>query len=150
MLRRLIAATGTLLAVVAVPLAPAAVADGPADGHTVLALDGKVRCLLSTDDVPRGGGPMALCQLSNGQPIGAALYSQGKDSRKLDVALVHGKGQFYWDKGNIAPGQDTVVGNGQSVNINGWTVKDEGLRIRITNDASGHGLLLNEVDVRQF
>ena len=41
-------------------------------------------------------------------------------------------------------------GVGQTYRASGWTVTDEAGRARLTNDDSGHGLLLNVVNWRAF
>jgi hypothetical protein len=150
MVRNVIVAIGTLMVLVAMPFAPHAAAEGDqGDGQTVVTLGGKLRCLFSPNNIPRGGGPMAVCEQSDGQPLGSSPWSTAKYPVRLGAALVHGDGQFYWAEGGISP-MNEVVGSGQTVHVDGWTIEDQGLRARITNDFSGHGILISQYDVRGF
>jgi hypothetical protein len=152
MVRQVIAASGALIVLIAFPLAPRAAAD---NGQTVLIQSAKVRCLVSADDVPRGGGPMVVCQKTDGQPWGPADWSASKNSVRLNLAVKRGTGEFYWAKGSIsgegeAAAQDIILNDGQTYHINGWTIEAYEYRTRFTYDGSGHGMFVNVGDVRQF
>lgn len=150
--RQVIAASGALIALVASPMAPQAAAD---DGPTVLIESGKVRCVVSADDVQRGGGPYAVCQQTNGEPWGTAQFAQEKNATRLNLAVLRGTGEFRWQKGDISGSgegtdQDIVLSPGQSYHGNGWTIQAEDLRTRFTYDATGHGMFVSVAYVRQF
>ncbi len=148
MVRHVITASGALMFLVGLPLAPQAAA---ADDQTVLISDSKVRCLVSANDFPRGGGPMLVCQQVDGQPWGAAPYALEKNASRLNLAIFRSTGEFRWDKGDIgAPvgATETVVSPGQTYHINGWTIQPEDLRTRFTYDATGHAIYVNVSDAR--
>jgi hypothetical protein len=150
MIRQVAAASGALMALVV--CAPAASA---ADDVTVLIQSGTVKCSLSADDVPRGGGPIAACERTDGQPWGPTMPSQEKYATGLPIAVMRGGGQFYWDGGNLrdvppVTGSGPTLGAGQTYSANGWTVDVEGPRTRITNDVSKHGLIVYAEVVRTF
>lgn len=152
MIRQLIAASGALIAVVASPLAPTALAD---DGQVVMVQSGKVRCAVSADNMDRGGGPMVVCELSNGQPWGMSPWETSKYNARLNLAIVRATGEHYWDRGSIT-GSDAAaagglsVNDGQTYNLHGWTIYSDGFRTRFTSDATRHGILVTEGYVRQF
>lgn len=151
MVRRSLAAAGALLALVACPFAPSA----SAQDAVVLIEDGAVRCLLSADDPSRGGGPIAVCQRSDGSAFGQSPFSAEKYAVPLSQAVMRGTGQFYWDGGNVrevtpVPDGGVAVGSTGTFSANGWTVRGEGPRTRIMNDASEHGLLIYPEAVRTF
>ncbi|KUI20616.1 hypothetical protein AU193_11545 [Mycobacterium sp. GA-1285] len=136
----------------AVVLAPPAAADV---GQLVVVGGGTVRCLVSADDVKRGGGPMVVCQRVDGQPWGLAPWETSKFNNRLNLAVVRGTGEMYWERGvvpapNDATRGDIVVDAGQISRVDGWTIQDEGHRTRFTYDATGHGIFINAEDVRQF
>ncbi|MCV7089031.1 hypothetical protein [Mycobacterium interjectum] len=126
----------TIFSIAALTLAPLASAD-PTAGH-----DAKVNvrtppmlCEIGSDDADPGIGPNVVCQ-------GAFAQVPGDDQ-----AFVTAAGQFSYRGANIGVGYphapfDTLV-PGQTYRIQGWTVvaRDDG--IRFTNDASGHGMLIN-------
>ena len=147
---RLAAATAALMALLAVLLAPPAMAD---DGSIVILQDGKIRCGLSPNNVDRGGGPIAVCELTNGQPWGMVPWETSKFNQRQNLAIVRGTGEMFWDRG-VVTGSGSAGGmsiaEGQTYNVDGWTIAAEGFRTRITNDVSKHGILLNEGYVRQF
>lgn len=153
MIRQLVVASGALIALVASPFAPGAWA---ADGDVaVLIQAGTVKCSLSANDVPRGGGPVAACERTDGQPWGQAMPSAEKYAVRLPIAVMRGGGQFYWDGGNVrdippVTGDGPTLGSGQTYNANGWTVDVEGPRTRITNDTSKHGMIVYAEVVRTF
>ncbi|BBX03488.1 hypothetical protein MMOR_44240 [Mycolicibacterium moriokaense] len=140
-----------MFAAVAVPLAPPAAAD---DGTMVVTPDGKIRCLVSADNVPQGGGPMVICEQTDGQPFGLSPWAATKFSQRLNLAVKRGAGQFYWAKVPIlgaGPGtQNVSLSVGQTYHINGWTIEPEETRTKFTNDASGKGMYFGVATLRQF
>ncbi|SEH87574.1 Ca-activated chloride channel family protein [Mycolicibacterium rutilum] len=149
-MRRIAVAFGVMLGLVA--LAPPA---GAADtGQMVLLQSGSVRCLVSTDDPAFGGGPMTVCALTNGQPWGMAPWESSKWHQRLNLAVVRGTGEFFWDRGLLPdPAQlptAPVSVDGGAYKINGWTIEPEGLRTRVTYDATGHGMFVNAVEIRGY
>ncbi|OBK76617.1 hypothetical protein [Mycobacterium sp. 1164985.4] len=152
MVRQVVVVVAALSVSLASPLAPPAAADV---GRLVVVGGGTVRCLVSADDVKRGGGPMVVCQRVDGQPWGQAPWETSKFNNRLNLAVVRGTGEMYWERGavpapNDAPAGDTVLDAGQTYRVDGWTIQDEDLRTRFTYDATGHGLFINGADVRQF
>ncbi|MCV7024987.1 hypothetical protein H7I77_16825 [Mycolicibacterium novocastrense] len=147
MIRRAMTALGASI-LGAVVLSPPAAAD---TGQQVLLQSGAVRCLISADDATFGGGPMTVCELTNGQPWGGAPFETSKWNQRLNLAVVRGTGEFFWDRGLIAePATAPVSVEGATYRVNGWTVEPQGFRTRISNDASGHGFFINEASVRGF
>ena len=148
MIRQAVTALGASI-LGAVVLAPPATADA---GQQVLLNSGAVRCVLSADEVAFGGGPMTVCALTNGQPWGMAPFETSKWNQRLNLAVARGTGEFYWDRGLLADPVSTPVSvdGGQTYKVNGWTVQPEGLRTRITNDSSRHGIFINATEVRGF
>ena len=148
MLRKVIAASGALMVVVALPMAPPAAVD---DGQMIVTESGKVRCVVSADDVPRGGGPMVVCQPTDGGPFPQAPWAASKFDERLNLAVKRGTGEFTWSKGSIAaPGQDMVLSTGQTYNVNGWTIESEETRTKFTYGATGKGMYLGIVTLRHF
>lgn len=148
MVRHLIAASGAVAALVAIPLAPAAAAD---DSRVLLLDEGQVRCQVSADDVARGGGPMVVCQRTDGLPFAQSSWSAEKYSERLPVAVKEGTGEFYWAKGSVPDTPDaTVLNTGQTIHLYGWTIEAERLRTRIAYDSSGHGIYIAKEDINQF
>ena len=112
---------------------------------------GKVRCLVSADNVPFGGGPMVVCQPAAGGPFPQAPWAASKFDERLDLAVKRGAGQFNWQKGNIAAsGQDMVLSTGQTYSVNGWTIESEETRTKFTYNGTGKGMYLGIVTLRQF
>ena len=151
MIRQLIAASGALIAVAAWPLAPQAAADAD---QVIQIQDGTVRCLVSAADVPRGVKPEVNCE-TNGPKFGESFWSTEKHPGPLNVAVMLGSGEFYFERGDVPgpaedPGHVASVAAGQTLQVNGWTITGEGFRTRISNDASGHGMFINVTEVRQF
>jgi hypothetical protein len=144
---RPVLAAAALTALVALPLAPQAAAD---DGHTVLVDSGKVRCQVSADNVPRGGGPMVVCQRTDGQAFAQSSFSSEKYSVRLPVAVKQGGGEFYYGRGSVPDSIDVTVNDGQTVQMYGWTIQNQGLRTRFAYDGSGHGIYINATDINQF
>lgn len=148
MLRHLTTASLTVLVVgVCLPAPLASAAEGD---QLVAVQDGRIQCLVSAH-FGASGEPMAICGLSDGSPFGASPNSTGT-STPLNLAVMHGTGPSYWAAGTIP---DTAAGSvslgvGQTYQASGWTVTNEAGRARVTNDDSGHGLLLNVVNWRAF
>ena len=86
------------MVVVALPLAPPAAAD---DGQMIRDRIGQGALLVSADDVPRGGGPMVVCQPTDGGPFPQAPWAASKFDERLNLAVKRGTGEFTWSKGNI-------------------------------------------------
>jgi hypothetical protein len=152
MVRQVVAASGTLIVLAAFPMAPHAAA---ADTDQTVLTQSKIRCLVSADNVARGGGPMVVCQRLDGQPWGASTWSTEKHSVARNLAVERGTGEFVWDKGSIsasgAPAdQDIIINPGQTYHINGWTIQADDYRTRFTYDGTGHGMFINAADVHQF
>ncbi len=151
MIRKAIAVSGAMFAAIALPLAPPAAAD---DGTMVVTPDGKVRCLVSADNVPQGGGPVVICEQTDGQPFGLSPWASTKFFQRLNLAVKRGTGEFYWAKVPIlgtGPGtQNVSLNEGQTYHINGWTIEPEETRTKFTNDATGKGMYLGVVTLRQF
>src|SRR6478736_3184836 len=148
MLRKVIAASGALMVVIALPLAPSAVAD---DGQMIVTESGKVRCMVSADNVAFGGGPMVVCQPAAGGPFPQAPWAASKFDERLNLAVKRGAGQFNWQKGNLAAsGQDIVLSTGQTSNLSGWTIESEETDTKFTYNATGKGMYLGIVTLRQF
>jgi hypothetical protein len=149
MFRELIAASAAMLAVAVCSSAPQA---GAAGGDQVIGVQGgQVRCLLSADYHGRGY-PMAVCGRADGQGFGQSPMSTGKFPVRLNLAVLKGTGEIWWEAGPApgAPSGDVAVNTGQRYAANGWTVEDQGLKTMITNDKTRHGIFVNLVDVRQF
>lgn len=139
MIRSLVAGSSALLvagAVMSVPQASAAGGD-----QTIRVQNGQIRCLISADFEGRGR-PATMCVRTDGAPFGTS-------PAPLNVAVVMGSGEMYFQKGGLpAPdGGDVVLGTGQTYTVNGWTVTTEELRTVITNDDGGHGIRINPVEV---
>lgn len=149
MFRTLIAASAAMLVLSACPFAPHAIA---ADGDQVIRLqDGQLRCLLSADYKGRGYA-MTVCGRSDGHGFAASPMSTGKYPERLNLVVIRGTGETWWEAGTV-PGLlagDVVLGFGQTHVANGWSVTTKDHRTVITNDDSGHGLVVNALDVRQF
>jgi len=140
---------GAVVALLAFPWAPHAAAD---DGQLFTLSGGQVQCAVSPNNMDRGGGPMVVCQLANGLGWANTQFSTEKYPQPLTLAIERGTGEFHYDKGRIAaaPGQGIALGPGQTYHIDGWTIEVDEHRNRFTYDESGHGLLVNPQDVRNF
>jgi hypothetical protein len=148
MVGALVVASAAVIAVTAYPLAAQAVA---AEGDQVVRVqDGNVRCLISTDDVPRGGGPMAVCGMSNGQPFGTSP-AVAPYSPQPSLAVVRGTGEMFWFSGTLPPPDgDVVLGPGETYRVNGWTIRNDPFKAFIVNDLYEHGFTINETEMRQI
>ncbi|MEO3757118.1 hypothetical protein ABGB19_02350 [Mycobacterium sp. B14F4] len=147
---RMTAASAALMLLLAVLFAPPAAAD---DGRVLILQGGTVRCALSADNVDRGGGPMAVCERANGQAWGMSPWETSKYNQRLNLAIVRGTGEMYWERGTISASNAAgglAVTAGQPYQADGWTATYDGFRTRITNDATRHGIFVTEGDVRQF
>ncbi|MDQ2638255.1 MAG: hypothetical protein M3Y83_15410 [Actinomycetota bacterium] len=148
MIRQAVTASGAAAILGALVLAPPAVADA---GQQVLLSSGAVRCELSADNFAFGGGPVAVCALTNGQSWGTAPFETSKWNQRLNLAVTLGTGEFYWDRGALPdPASPPVPVDGGAYKVNGWTVQPERLRTRLTYDASGHGIFINPAEIRSF
>lgn len=148
MIRQLTAASVALVALASFPLVPSAAAD---DGQVVQTQNGTVQCVVSDNNVSRGGGPWVVCQRSDLAGFGQAPFSTEKYSVSLNLAAQRGTGEFYFTKGSIAgPGEGTSLSSGQTYNINGWTIQPDDQRTRFTWDATRHGVLINAEMARTF
>ncbi|HEX9832429.1 MAG TPA: hypothetical protein VGA66_04955 [Mycobacterium sp.] len=49
-----------------------------------------------------------------------------------------------------ATGQDGTLSEGQTYQINGWTIEPEESRTKFTYDATGEGMYFGDVTMRQF
>jgi len=149
MFRTLAAASAAMLVLGACPFAPQAAA---ADSDQVIRLqDGQLRCLLSADYKGRGYA-MTVCGRSDGRGFAASPMSTGKYPERLNLVVIRGTGEMWWEAGTI-PGSvagDVGLSFGQTYVANGWTITTMDHRTVIKNDDSGHGLIANELDVRQF
>jgi hypothetical protein len=152
MIRHVSAAVTALFAVVAFPLAPQAAADGD---QTVLIDGGRVKCSVSANDIPRGGGPIVACQRTDGLPFAQSMWSAEKYSERLTLAVKRSTGEFYWDGGNVrnvsdVTGEPIAVGVGQTYNANGWTIQVDEQHTRISNDSTGYGMYVAAEDINHF
>ena len=84
------------MVVVALPMAPPAAAD---DGQMIVTESGKVRCLVSADNVPFGGGPMVVCQPTAGGPFPQAPWAASKFDERLNLAVKRGTGRVQLAEG---------------------------------------------------
>lgn len=143
-----VATCAAVVALAAQPLIPAALA---AEGDVVVRVqDGAIRCLLSADDVPRGGGPMAVCQKTDGTPFGMSPPISHY-SATPSQAVVRGTGEMFWFAGTLPPADgDVVLAPGQTYRANGWTVRDEDYRTFVVNDRTTHGYMINVTEMRQI
>ena len=139
MIRGLAVTAAALFISSAWPFAPSASATG--SDQTVRVQNGQIRCLLSADYENRGRA-RAMCVRTDGAPFGISPPS-------LNVAVVIGSGEMYFEKGSLPEPSDgdVVLGVGQTYAVNGWTITTEELRTLIRNDLSGHGIRVNPVEV---
>jgi len=155
---RNIAGTAAMIAGLALTLVPLAGAD-PAAGHgTYVRIQSPpMRCEVGSDDsgpvpgVP-GMGPNVVCQTagfpnSPMDPPPSPDWTGDPLVLHQDQAIVTASGQFNWRTANLGmalPGQpDTVVVEGQTYQLQGWTVVATGNGITFTNDATGHGMVID-------
>lgn len=128
-------------------------AEADSDGQ-VRTQSGKLRCIVSANDVSHGGGPLVVCQHSDSSPFPSSPMSEEYHSQ-LNLAVVRGNGALSWDIGNL-PGSsealmdDTVLSYGQTYRINGWTILSNTDGTRFTNDNTGHGMFINVDAVEPF
>ena len=120
-----------------------------AAGQYVRTQSGLVRCLVTSSDPGRGGGPSVACDDDRGfqkAPVSRA------DDKHLEIAVVNAAGQFHWVNGDIGgtPHDDVQLVTGQTLHIQGWTVAPVADGTRFTNDGSGHGLFVRVDDVSPF
>jgi len=139
MIRGAMTALAALLVFGAV--SPATLAGASGADQTIRVQDGQIRCLVSADFEGRGR-PAVLCVRTDGAPFGTS-------PAPLNVAVVLGSGEMYFQKGGLpaAEGGDVALGAGQTYTVNGWTITTEPLRTLIRNDDGGHGIRINPVEV---
>jgi hypothetical protein len=147
MVGKLIAASAALIALVVSPLAPLAEADA---SSPTLIQSGGVLCVVSANDVSRGGGPMVVCQRSDGAPWAQAPFSTTKPWPRLNLAVVRGSAEFYWDAGDIAGPQPVNLGSGQTYHVNGWTIQVGDPQTTYLFDATKHGISVGPDFVRSI
>ncbi len=149
MIRQVLSVSAAFVGLIAMPTAPQAAADAD---QTVQLSGGQVQCVVSANLVARGGGPMVVCQRADLVAWGKAPWATSKYNERANLAVVRGTGEFHWDKGTIGvPGGDGIsLVPGQTYQINGWTIQPDEHRTRFTYDATGHGLLINPEQARQF
>jgi hypothetical protein len=130
-----------------------ATADADLDGQ-VRTQTGKLRCIVSANDVSHGGGPLVVCQHADASPFPSSPVSEEYHAQ-LNLAVVRGNGALSWDIGNLpgsseALSDDTVLSYGQTYRINGWTILPNADGTRFTNDNTGHGMFINVDTVQPF
>ena len=122
------------------------------DSQPVRTQSGKVRCLVSANDVDHGGGPLVVCEYNDGGFPQAPASSPGNHP---NLAVIRGNGAFNWNTGNIggdpsALASDVVLTYGQTFQFKGWTVTPTFDGTRFTDDASGHGMFVSIDNVYSF
>lgn len=136
----------------ATSLTPAVVTTARADdSQSVRTQSGKVRCIVSANDVDHGGGPLVVCEYNDGG-FPQAPSESGSHS---NLAVVRGNGAFNWNIGNIgadpsALASDVVLSYGQTFQINGWTITPTFDGTRFANNATGHGMFVSIDNVYAF
>jgi hypothetical protein len=120
-----------------------------AEGQYVRTQSGLVRCLVTSNDQVRGGGPTVACDYDRG--FQKAPVSRD-DNKHLEIAVVDASGKFFWDRGDIGgtPQNDVQLVTGQTLHIQGWTVAPVSDGTRFTNDGSRHGLFVRVDEVSPF
>lgn len=141
-------------------LASSAVAD-PNPGHyvNVLTPSPPMRCQLSSDDSD-GGDPKVVCQTAGfpQAPMDPMPYPGWVGDPAVlhqNQAIITESGEFTWRTANLglAPaGQpDTALAIGQTQHLQGWTVVATSDGTTFTNDATGHGMVIDSAyNVRPF
>lgn len=147
--RTSVAAAAALLLLGVNPVTPQATAADP--DQVVLVHGGQLRCLLSANYQNRGRAA-AVCGRTDGRGFGSSPMSTGKNPVRLNLVVLRGTGEMWWEAGTIpgAPADDVVVSPGQPYAVNGWTVTTSDIRTVVKDDATGHGVILNLADARQF
>ncbi|GAB3038604.1 hypothetical protein [Mycobacterium bourgelatii] len=143
-----------------VAFAPLAGAD-PAPGQfvNVKAPSPPMRCQLSSDDSD-GGDPKVVCQTAGfpQAPMDPMPYPGWVGDPAVlhqNQAIITESGEFTWRTANLglAPaGQpDTALAIGQTQHLQGWTVVATSDGTTFTNDATGHGMVIDSAyNVRPF
>lgn len=121
-----------------------------ADSQSVRTQSGKVRCLVDSNDVAHGGGPLVVCEYNSGFP-----QAPSSSGAHWNLAVVRGDGTFNWDVGNIggspeALASDIVLNYGQTYRVNGWTILPSFDGTRFTDDRTGHGMFVSIDNVYSF
>lgn len=142
-----------LAAAVALASGVIATANADQDGQ-VRTQSGKLRCIVSANDVSHGGGPLVVCQHADASPFPASPMSK-EYHEQLNLPFVRGNGALSWDIGNLpgspeALADDTILDYGQTYHLNGWTILPDVDGTRFTNDRTGHGMFINVDTVAPF
>jgi len=116
-----------------------------------------MRCEIGSDD-SGGAGPNVVCQTAGfpGAPIDPvpAPGWQGDPSvLHQDQAIITAAGRFSWRTANLGvapPGQpDVALVKGTTYHFKGWTIVPTADCITFTNDATGHGMSIdNDYNVK--
>ncbi|WP_126298320.1 hypothetical protein [Mycolicibacterium phlei] len=113
---------------------------------------GKMRCIVSANDVSHGGGPLVACRA---RFTNAPIWPQSTLNERMNIAVVRGNGAFKWEIGDI-PGttevmaQDIVMTYGKTYRLNGWTIEPAFDGTRFTYDRTGHGMFASIDRVYSF
>lgn len=109
-----------------------------------------MRCMVGSDD-DNGRGPAVVCQTAGfpqapTEPIPSPGWTGDPRVLHQDQAIIAASGQFEWRNANLGsapPGQpDTMLVDGQTYGLQGWTIAPAADGTRFTNDATGHGMLI--------
>lgn len=120
------------------------------DSQSVRTQSGKVRCLVNSNDIAHGGGPLVVCEYNSGFPQAPATSGM-----HWNLAVVKASGAFNWDTGNIggspeALASDVVLRYGQTYRLNSWTIVPTFEGTRFTNDRTGRGMFVSIDNVYAF
>jgi hypothetical protein len=144
--------TGTTLAFVSMSVLPIAGAE-PDTSDYVRTQSGKVRCIVTSNNVGHGGGPAVICEASGPGNQGFLQAPMGDYGRHWGNAVVDGGGRLSWADANIGGAyieNDTVLRYGQTYRMHGWTIVPSSDGTRFTNDATGHGMFVSIENVGTF
>ncbi len=141
MVVRLSAGVVALFVLAVVPLPALAVADADAP---VLIQSSGVRCAVSANDVPRGGGPTVACQRVDGLTFAQSPFSTTKPNPKMNLAVVRGGGQFQWEYGSVGGGQPMNLAVGQTYDVDGWTIEVGEMRTTYAYGKAAHGFWISQ------
>ncbi|OBI52149.1 hypothetical protein A5707_12585 [Mycobacterium kyorinense] len=118
-----------------------------------------MRCQVGSDDSD-GAGPNVVCQTAGfpQAPMEPPPYPGWPGDPSVlhrDQAVITEAGQFTWRTANLGmapPGQpDTILANGQTFDLQGWTIVVTSDGTTFTNDVSGHGMVIDrDYDVTAF
>lgn len=132
--------------------APMSSAD-PTPGHfvNVKTPSPAMRCEVGSDDSD-GAGPNVVCQTAGFpqapiDPAPAPGWQGDPSVLHQDQAIITASGQFSWRTANLGmapPGQpDITLVEETTYHLEGWTIVPTGDGITFTNDATGHGMSIN-------